>query len=485
MRPWLIPISLLAGALGLAAAPRLTAQEGSLRIVERSDWSYWQNGVYAGHAWREARATLSEADADGRHRGNWFLLGESLHDLRVEAKALDESGSLSLGLGPFGSIEDDGSSPVPSFRGLLDLSRAVGLGAPDSSSSSSRSSGTEGPRGSADALSGLPGVGRVFAAPGLRIVRLRDSWHRLAFLAEYSVTGSGSYAKRPVLVVKAKFATRLAQKDGDLVGAAGGHELSISLDAETGMPLFIRDAFDDSYRYDDGGTERRVGTNLIFFSGGDGVGRERLLASLGAALGASPAVTAPPGSAPTGTEGGAPPLGEAPGAGRGAEVGTGPAKEVDTGLVAAGPGSVEGDGELPAAPSPELLVGAGAAEGLVVEKGQAGLTLRIDDLRFAADSPRLLPAESARLDLVAKALLSAPPDRDFLVEGHAAGTGRPQGELELSAQRAKAVVDALVARGIPARRFIWRGLGSTRPVAGNDSEAGRAKNRRVEITILD
>jgi len=146
---------------------------------------------------------------------------------------------------------------------------------------------------------------------------------------------------------------------------------------------------------------------------------------------------------------------------------------------------VEGDGELPLAPSPELLVGGGAAEGLVVEKSQAGLTLRIEDLRFVADSATLLPSESARLDLVAKALLSVPSDRDFLVEGHAAATGRPQGELELSARRAKAVVDSLVARGIPARRFIWRGLGSSRPVATNDTEAGRAKNRRVEITILD
>ncbi|HUX38555.1 MAG TPA: hypothetical protein VMV44_11700, partial [Rectinemataceae bacterium] len=109
MRPGLRSALLLAAAAaGLSATPCLSAQEDTTRIVERSDWSYWNNDVYAGHAWREVRATLAGADPSGMHRGTWFLLGESLHDLRTEAKALDESGSLALKLGQFGSIVDDG-----------------------------------------------------------------------------------------------------------------------------------------------------------------------------------------------------------------------------------------------------------------------------------------------------------------------------------------------------------------------------------------
>jgi len=71
------------------------------------------------------------------------------------------------------------------------------------------------------------------------------------------------------------------------------------------------------------------------------------------------------------------------------------------------------------------------------------------------------------------------------VEGHTAAVGRAAGELELSKRRAKKIVDELSARGIPADRFIYKGWGGTKPVAGNDTEEGRARNRRVEITVLD
>jgi outer membrane protein OmpA-like peptidoglycan-associated protein len=151
----------------------------------------------------------------------------------------------------------------------------------------------------------------------------------------------------------------------------------------------------------------------------------------------------------------------------------------------AGPGPLAGQGEaLALAASPELS-DALAKAGLEIGQGEAGVVLSIFDLRFAADSDALLASEKGRLDLIARALSSAPGDRNFLVEGHAAATGKPAGELELSRLRAKRIVDELVARGLAAPRFIYRGLGSSRPVAPNDTEAGKARNRRVEITILE
>ena len=452
------------------------AQAEPLRIVERSDWSRWRDGFYLGHAWREARATLLPSGAgDTTRSAEWFLFEETLRDQRIEAKALDESGSTRVELGRFGAIGDDGTSPIPSLRGLADLARSSSRsGMPDPSLATDE-----------DPARLLP-MGASFVAPGLRVLRLRDAWHRLPFLAEYRVVGRGSYANRPTITIKALFATRLARKDGELAAASGRHELDLALDAATGLPLFIRDVFDDSFAFSDGGSERMAGSTLVFWSGGDRVGRGELLADVGKALGApgggsaaQAQADAVPAQAPI--SGSAQPpfpaLAQAP---EGTAQGAGASS-----LFSAGPGEVEPSGDLPPAPSPDLVVATASGSGIEVGQGSSGLTLRLPDLRFAADSAVLLPAETARLDLVAKALLAAPTDRTFLVEGFAASTGKPQGELELSSLRAKAVVDSLVGRGIPASRFVWRGLGSGRPLAPNDSEAGRARNRRVEITILD
>jgi outer membrane protein OmpA-like peptidoglycan-associated protein len=95
-----------------------------------------------------------------------------------------------------------------------------------------------------------------------------------------------------------------------------------------------------------------------------------------------------------------------------------------------------------------------------------------------------LSGEKGRLDAIASALKKI-PDRNFLIEGHAADLGKPQGQYELSEARAKRIVDELAARGIAPSRLIYRGRGADLPVAGNDTEAGRARNRRVEITVLD
>ncbi len=106
------------------------------------------------------------------------------------------------------------------------------------------------------------------------------------------------------------------------------------------------------------------------------------------------------------------------------------------------------------------------------------------DLRFVADGDQLLPTERGRLDAIADALKKL-PDRSFLVEGHTADLGKAAGQYELSERRARRVVDEMTARGIPAGRFVYRGLGADAPIAPSDTEANRARNRRVEITILD
>ncbi|HPM72405.1 MAG TPA: OmpA family protein, partial [Spirochaetales bacterium] len=150
------------------------------------------------------------------------------------------------------------------------------------------------------------------------------------------------------------------------------------------------------------------------------------------------------------------------------------------GSSAPGTGVPVPGGAVAASPSPASQPG-GAFE---LARGERGVVMLLYDLRFVADGDELLASERGRLDAIAEAL-GRLPDRTFLVEGHTADLGKPAGQYELSERRARRIVDELAARGIPENRFVYRGLGADRPIAPNDSEANRARNRRVEITILD
>lgn len=119
-----------------------------------------------------------------------------------------------------------------------------------------------------------------------------------------------------------------------------------------------------------------------------------------------------------------------------------------------------------------------------VKESDSGLVLVLNNLRFEPDSSILLPGETQRLDLIADVLKKS-PDSVFLVCGHAASTGNPNGEKTVSEDRARAIAQALADRGIKSENIVCRGAGSSEPVASNDTPEGRSLNRRVEITILE
>jgi outer membrane protein OmpA-like peptidoglycan-associated protein len=100
-----------------------------------------------------------------------------------------------------------------------------------------------------------------------------------------------------------------------------------------------------------------------------------------------------------------------------------------------------------------------------------------------ADQATILPSERGRLDSIAEALGSI-GERTIKAVGHTADVGTAESQYELSIERAKTIIDEMVKRGIPAERFIYEGKGGTEPIAPNDTEEGRAQNRRVEFIIL-
>ena len=106
------------------------------------------------------------------------------------------------------------------------------------------------------------------------------------------------------------------------------------------------------------------------------------------------------------------------------------------------------------------------------------------NLNFYPDSPVLLPGEAPRIEQIAEQLkeLLINDGYTILVEGHTADVGKPVGQLNLSIERTKTVRDALIAQGIDPAIFTYKAYGGTMPIASNDTEEGRAQNRRVYIT---
>jgi outer membrane protein OmpA-like peptidoglycan-associated protein len=123
--------------------------------------------------------------------------------------------------------------------------------------------------------------------------------------------------------------------------------------------------------------------------------------------------------------------------------------------------------------------------GASVQVVDEGITISLENIQFQADTAIMLPGEREKLDKIA-AILQRYGDRDILVGGHTARAGTSESQMKLSVERAAAVADYLIAKKVRGpERIVVRGYGAEKPIAGNNSEEGMRKNRRVEITILE
>lgn len=114
-----------------------------------------------------------------------------------------------------------------------------------------------------------------------------------------------------------------------------------------------------------------------------------------------------------------------------------------------------------------------------------GVTISIENIQFEADSARLTASEQEKITRIA-ALLERYPDKELLISGHTALAGTASGRQKLSEERAASVARFLVEMGVRSEYNVYtRGFGADKPIAPNDSEVNRSRNRRVEITILE
>ena len=107
-------------------------------------------------------------------------------------------------------------------------------------------------------------------------------------------------------------------------------------------------------------------------------------------------------------------------------------------------------------------------------------------LEFAFDSAELSANDKARLDELVP-VLTNPRDTSIagVIDGYTDVTGRPEYNMGLSERRAASVDNYLHSKGVATGRFIPHGYGETNPVASNDTEEGRAQNRRIELRRTD
>jgi len=109
-----------------------------------------------------------------------------------------------------------------------------------------------------------------------------------------------------------------------------------------------------------------------------------------------------------------------------------------------------------------------------------------EKVQFELDSDKILEVSHDLLNEVAKVIKENPQLKKIEVEGHASAEGSDAHNLSLSKRRAKAVLKYLTATaGVEKGLLSSKGYGETRPIADNETEEGREKNRRVEFTILE
>ena len=111
-------------------------------------------------------------------------------------------------------------------------------------------------------------------------------------------------------------------------------------------------------------------------------------------------------------------------------------------------------------------------------------TVILKNIFFDVNKYELQPASFVELDNLVS-LMRENPTLKISINGHTDNTGTPADNIKLSNNRANQVVRYLISKGIDASRLSSKGWGESQPIAANDTEEGRAKNRRTEMKVVN
>lgn len=165
---------------------------------------------------------------------------------------------------------------------------------------------------------------------------------------------------------------------------------------------------------------------------------------------------------------------------------------VGSAALAACGGTIEFQGKSPIAvvgnlPAPPPVEAAAppppeAPKRVVVKDDKIEINERI---QFELNSHVIKPESFSLMDEIAKVVGEHPEIKKVAIEGHASSDGDDNANLSLSDRRAKSVLEYLVKKGVKQERLQSKGFGEQKPIADNNTEEGRVKNRRVEFNILE
>ncbi len=114
---------------------------------------------------------------------------------------------------------------------------------------------------------------------------------------------------------------------------------------------------------------------------------------------------------------------------------------------------------------------------------QLNATMIFKNVQFNTNAFELLPVSLVELDKLVQVLIENPSIK-LQINGHTDNTGNANDNITLSTNRAKAVVEYLVRKGISSTRLTYKGFGDSKPIADNNTDSGKAANRRTEFVIV-
>lgn len=498
-----IALSVLAFILAFSAFSQTKisyAGDSSYKLVERTNLRRYVNGKYSGLTSREVHSFIGRAFApdgvrslagDRWYDGNFFVMEETLRNSKATMAGIHEAIPSVFKISADGKMTMFQDNGYPTFRSF--------------------------PSYTTQQLK----PGDSWKGEGERAVDPMNKgiFTRMPILVLYTFDGEELYRGEKVFRIKAIWQTNYGfsnlnfdpKGDSTLKKATGGHKADIIVRASTGEAILITDNVDETFAYADGTQVNLKGTITLFTEYPPATDHDKLIFALNriakadsgsksagagskknqaAGTGTVSASSAGTGLAGAGT-------GSASGkSGTSSKPGSSSASSVATGTSSASSGTAtSGKSGLPSKAGSSSAIssssGIGSAQtssgdknNMVYEETPAGIRLSVRDIKFKADSAEVLASEKSRLDEIADVLKLAPTSQ-FLIEGHTASVGKPAGEQKLSEERAKNIAAELAKRGIPAANFICKGHGGNKPIASNDTNEGRAQNRRVEITILE